>query len=360
MTLALRINFVLPCYTPMPIGGYRVVYEYADFLAARGHAVTIVFPRHQSPPATPPPLDFLRKRLWATRKRLINRPLVPWHALHPGIRLALVPDLLHASIADADVTVATAWSTAPPVAALPAAKGRKFYLIQHHEIWDGPEDQVNATWRLPLRKIVISKWLEEIGTRLGATDMRHIPNGLDLDRFRVTVPPDDRPMSVLSLYHHQAIKGVPDALDVLARYHERFPGIPVAMFGAPPRGPDMPEWIRYFQNPDQDELAQHVYNKSVVYLGASLAEGWGLPPAEAMACGCAFVGTDIGGFREFAIHGETALLSPAGDRQAMLRNLVAITEDAALRRSIQHAGTRNIGRFTWERAGSEFERYLLE
>lgn len=79
-----------------------------------------------------------------------------------------------------------------------------------------------------------------------------------------------------------------------------------------------------------------------------------------MACGCAFVGTDIGGFREFATDGETALLSPPGDHDAMLRNLVAITEDAALRRRVQQAGTRNIEQFTWQRAGLELERYLRE
>ncbi len=171
---------------------------------------------------------------------------------------------------DADATITTAWSTATPVAALPAANGRKFYLIQHHEIWDAPEDEVNATWRLPLRKIVISRWLEEIGTRIGATDIRHIPNGLDLGRFRVTAPSDRRPMS---LYHHQAIKGVPDALAVLRRYHERFPHIPVSMFEVPPRGPDMPVWIDYFQEPTQDDLVARIYNKNAVYLGASLAEG---------------------------------------------------------------------------------------
>lgn len=48
----LRINFLLPAYYSDPIGGYRVVYEYANFLAARGHDITVVYPRrhHESEP----------------------------------------------------------------------------------------------------------------------------------------------------------------------------------------------------------------------------------------------------------------------------------------------------------------------
>jgi len=353
-----RISFVLPFYTPTPIGGYRVVYEYADFLAARGHAVTIIYPRHYSPPPTPAPFNFLRRHLWAPRTRLRNRPLIPWHTLHPRVRLALVPDLQEASVPDGDVIIATFWATAPPVAELSAAKGRKFYLIQHHETWAGPEIEVNDTWHLPFKKIVISKWLEEIGSQLGASGMRHIPNGIDLKRFRITTPPNKRPMSILSLYHDQVFKGVPDALAVLELYHERFPEVPISMFGTLPRGPDMPTWIRYFHNLSQEDLVQQAYNCNAIYFGASLIEGWALPPAEAMACGCAFVGTDSGGCRDFAIHNRTALLSAAGDRQGMLHNLSAMTKDNGLLRRIQLAGTEYIQQFTWKRAGAAFEEYL--
>lgn len=345
----------------MPIGGFRVVYEYADFLAARGHAVTIIFSRRQRTPSEARSwLEPAKKRLWSLKTRLRNRPLVPWHALHPSIRLLLVSAVRDDLIPDGDVIVATFWSTAQPVAALSRAKGAKFYLIQHHEIWGGPEAEVNATWRLPLHKIVISKWLEELGGELGATELRHIPNGIDLKRFRVITPPEDRPFSILSLYHHQEFKGVPDALAVLRRYHERFPDVPVTMFGAMPRGPEIPEWIRYIANPDQASLVRDLYNRHAVYFGASLAEGWALPPAEAIACGCAFVGTDIGGFRDYASDGDTALLSPAGDRDGLLGNLVRITEDTMLRTRIQRRGTENIQRFTWTAAGSAIEAYFRE
>ena len=38
----MRISFVLPCSGRYPIGGFRIVYEYANRLADRGHQVSIV------------------------------------------------------------------------------------------------------------------------------------------------------------------------------------------------------------------------------------------------------------------------------------------------------------------------------
>src|SRR3546814_17960981 len=38
----MRISFVLPCSGRYPLGGFRIVYEYANRLADRGHQVSIV------------------------------------------------------------------------------------------------------------------------------------------------------------------------------------------------------------------------------------------------------------------------------------------------------------------------------
>ena len=356
--MTLKICFVLPAYLPAPVGGYRVVYEYADYLAGKGHDVTLVYPRQATPQRDRSPLDRAKDMVWPSVTALRNRPLVNWHVLHPSIRTLLTPSLSDRDIPDGDIVVATSWRTAGPVAGLSSSKGQKFYLIQHHETWDGPEEAVNATWRLPLRKIVISNWLRDLGESLGATDMLHIPNGIDLERFRVITPPEQRPLSILSLYHDIVFKGVPDALAVLGAYHKRFPDVPVTMFGAKARGPDLPDWIAFHHDPDQDALVRDIYNSNSVYFSASLAEGWALPPAEAMACGLAFVGTDIGGFRDYATHGETALLAPPGDREGMLANLIAISENDQLRRAIQQRGTKNISRFTWDAAGAAMESYF--
>ena len=61
------------------------------------------------------------------------------------------------------------------------------------------------------------------------------------------------------------------------------------------------------------QLVDEIYNTSRVFLCTSWVEGFGLTNVEAMACGAALVTTDNGGSRDYALHGETALVAPCGD-----------------------------------------------
>ncbi len=40
----MRVNFILPTFIREPIGGYKVIYDHANFLVSRGHRVRIIFP----------------------------------------------------------------------------------------------------------------------------------------------------------------------------------------------------------------------------------------------------------------------------------------------------------------------------
>jgi hypothetical protein len=64
---------------------------------------------------------------------------------------------------EGDAVVATAWQSAAPVAAATSSRGAKFYFVQHYEsLYHGAPETVDATYRLPLRKIAISSWLGEV------------------------------------------------------------------------------------------------------------------------------------------------------------------------------------------------------
>jgi glycosyltransferase involved in cell wall biosynthesis len=353
----MRINFILPAFLRMPIGGYKVVYDHASFLASRGHRVRIIFPRL----ATAEPLGVLgqmRGWAWALRRQRRHRPLITWHPIDKRVRCRLVPNLNAKNIPGADVTIATAWNTADPVLQLPQRKGEKFYFIQGHELWAGDADAVNGTWLMPLHKIVISKWLKGIGERLGASDLTHVPNGLDLATFRTENDPAARPFGLLSSYHTNEAKGLSDALVALEAYHARFPDVPIAMFGNSMQAEDLPSWIDYHGGLSGSGLAA-LYNRYSIFTSASRSEGWALTPAEALACGCAFVGTDSGGVTDYAIDEETALLSPPSDPDALLANLVRVTEDQALHRRLQSTGHARIQAFTLERSSAALEQALV-
>jgi glycosyltransferase involved in cell wall biosynthesis len=350
-----RVVFVLPAFHREPIGGYIVVYNYANYLARNGWLVDIVYPRSFGRPTSA--LARLKRRLWPIKMRLKNRPMVPWFDFAPGVRLRLLREWSAAAIPAAEIIVATGWQTARPVAELPTRNGSKFYLVQHHEVWSGGDDEVNETFRLPFKVIAISKWLVGITTEHGARSVAHIPNGLDHSQFRNLRNP--RPVDIVSLYNSTSFKGVTDALDALEKVRQAASSIRVTMFGTPPRGPDIPSWIEYVQQPTGEKLV-NLYNSAKIYLSASLKEGWALPPAEAMACGCLFVGTDSGGCRDFAEDGVTALLSPPAHPDQLASNLIRALSGGQETEEIRKRGEESIREFTWARSGQALDKLLLE
>ena len=112
-------------------------------------------------------------------------------------------------------------------------------------------------------------------------------------------------------------------------------------------------------NVSEGKLVQ-IYNSVSIFLSSSLAEGFALPPAEALACGCAVVATDSGGIREYAEHGKTALLSPPGHPEALAQNLLRVLEDDGLRMQLAKQGHEKIKEFTWERSTDLLEKFLLK
>ncbi len=59
---------------------------------------------------------------------------------------------------------------------------------------------------------------------------------------------------------------------------------------------------------------------------------------EAQWCGKALVATDAGGISDVVAHGETGLLSPVGDADALAENLVRLIEDPLLRAAFGREG----------------------
>jgi glycosyltransferase involved in cell wall biosynthesis len=319
----LKITFVLPLAGTHPIGGFKVVYEYANFLAGRGHQVSVVHPAR-----------FRIDQLW-------------------------VPTLAARHIPDADAVIATAWETAEWAAEYPANKGRRFYLIQHLETWSGPEQRVLATWKLPLAKIVIARWLEKIAEELGEGS-HLIYNGLDFTRFRVETPIEARdPMQVLAIHHSLDWKGAADALAAFQIAQAAEPRLKLTLFGVPPRPAALPTTIGYHQNPSQETIAG-LYNQAAIFVSASWTEGFSLPPAEALQCGAAIALTDIEGPASYAFHARTALLSPVKDPAALAANILRLAQDPELRIRLARAGHAHVQGFTWQRAGEALEALLTE
>jgi glycosyltransferase involved in cell wall biosynthesis len=351
----LRITFLLPGSGHLPTGGGKVVYEYANHLSRRGHRVTLVHPalvtRHASP------FQIMRSAC-AYVHRLQSNGFHPrsWFPLEAPVRLMWVPTLSARFVPDSDVVLATAWSTAEWAVDYPSAKGQKFYLIQSWETWAGPEDRVRATWLMPYKKIVIACWLRDIAMELGV-ECSYIPNGIDFEQFGLDTPIESRnPKQMMMLYHTHPVKGSVDGLEALSLVRKKLPDLRVTLFGTGP-APALPAWIKYHRLPSQ-RLLRACYNQASIFIAPARIEGWPLPPAEAMLCGAAIAATDIGGHREYGVHEQTALLSPARDPEKLAENVLRLMRSPELRIKIARQGQQCIQKYSWEEAVDSFEHLL--
>ena len=321
-------------------GGVRAILTYADRLAARGHDVTLVVPASSRVRA-------------AWRNFRSGRP--EWV---PDFRARIrwVPRWTPEALPEGDVVVATAWQSAPAVAAAPSSCGAKFYLVQHYEsLYHGAPDAVDTTYRLPLRKVVISTWLRDLMRQRFGSPAEVLVTPVDLDLFHPT-PADvstSRPR-VLMLHHEHAWKGVADGFEAVARVTRHVPTLRLVGFGVkPPRG--AVPYDEFHLNPPQDRLAA-VYSSCEIYLCPSWDEGLGMPPMEAMACGAAVVTYDNGGCRDYARDGETALVARRRDIGDLAAKLERLVVDESLRARLAAAGMRFVTTaFSWDRAVRRLE-----
>ena len=318
----------------------RAILGYADRLAARGHAVTLIVPASGA-----------LRAAWRNARRIGPdwvagfRPRVLWVSRWEAETLP-----------DADVTLATAWQSATVVAAAPARCGAKFYLIQHYEsLYHGAPATVDATYRLPLRRVVISTWLAEIMRERFAAESEVLVTPVDRALFhrvdaRVTTP---RPR-VLMLHHTYAWKGVADGLEAVARARSRAPQLCLVGFGV--RAPrERAPYDEFHANPRQDALAA-LYSGCDIYLCPSWDEGLGMPSMEAMACGVALVTYDNGGSRDYARDGETALVARRRDVEHLAACLSRMATDEAVRTRLGAAGQAFVTTaFDWDRATARLE-----
>jgi len=358
----LKINFILPFYSSRPIGGLKVAYEYANQLAARGHLVSVIHPRFmRNIDVNRSPLRSIQTAAFNARNILAPRSGLQWQTLDKSVRILHVSEPTAGNVPDADFVFATAWQTAEYVAGYPPEKGERFYIFMDFEPWIAPADQLEETWRMPLRKITISNWLYGKVREVEPDDTRliNIPIGIDLGMYRAMVGINQRPNRVAMFYSLAPSKNSTCGLAAIEKCKAQHPNLEATFFGANsrrrPKG--IPDWIVYRGNVSQAELVQ-IYNSARVFVCSSIAEGFGLPGAEAMACGCAVASTDCGGNREYAVHSVNSLLSPAGDADALAANIARLLSNETLRVEIAERGRRMIQNFTWERSTDHLEKVL--
>ena len=106
-----------------------------------------------------------------------------------------------------------------------------------------------------------------------------------------------------------------------------------------------------------DEHLPLLYGGADAFVLPSLAEGFGLPVLEAMACGKPVICSDTTALPEIA--GRAARLVPPLEVEAWTEAIDSVVSDPELRRRMGEAGLQRASRFSWSRT-AEAVRSLLE
>lgn len=353
----MKITFVLP-YAGLS-GGIRVAAIYADRLQRRGHEVFVV--------STPGPQLTWRERVrsllqgqgWPatpTEASYFAGLNVPHHIIE---RNKIVTD---ADVPDADVVVATWWETAEWVNALSDSKGAKAYFIQHHEVFDyTPKDRVQATYRMPMHKITISKWLIELmREQYGDAQVSFVPNSVDTRQFYAPPRQKQAVPTVGLLYSVVPWKGCDISFEALSIVAKHLPNVKLVAFGndEPSAELPLPAGTEYSLRPAQDRI-KDIYASCDVWLCGSRGEGFHLPPLEAMACRCPVVSTEVGGPIDTIENGVNGYLVPLEDAEALAERLLQVlTLSEADWRQMSDAAYATATQYTWDDAAALFEQAL--
>jgi glycosyltransferase involved in cell wall biosynthesis len=357
----LKITLVLPTAGIHPVGGYKVTYEYANHLAARGHSVKVIHSALYDTRAS----SFEVTKSWLRYLYRLGNRYGPqkWFKIDSAVKLLWVPSLNARFMPNADVVIATAWQTAEWIANYPKTKGKKLQIVYDYEHYKTASSElrqrITKAFKSDTAKIATSPSVVEM--LLEATQKQpeyYVSNGIDLKTFQLDTPIDSNRKLVGFPSRPELFKGTKNAVEALATLHPWLEqkGYKVWSYGGHP--PDyLPSWVEYYQRPSEQQL-RYLHNQTAVFLVPSHYEGWGLPGAEAMACGAALVSTDNGGVRAYAQNQVTAILCPPQNIEVMAESVKMLLEDQDFRQKIAYSGYQHIQSFTWEGAVDELEKAI--
>ncbi|MDZ7760690.1 MAG: glycosyltransferase family 4 protein [Desulfovermiculus sp.] len=156
------------------------------------------------------------------------------------------------------------------------------------------------------------------------------------------------------------LKGLIYLLRAVAKLIPDIPDLELVVLGRPKdNGPTarllhqsgLDRHVRFVHGLSTEKLVEE-YAKSSLAVVPSLYEGFGLPAAEAMACGVPVVATDAGGLPE--VVGDAACIVPPADFQALAAVIKSLLRHPESLSSLGLAGRqRMLSKFTWKRAAEE-------
>ena len=225
--------------------------------------------------------------------------------------------------------------------------------------------------------------VEELTTLYGADRARLslVPCGVDGETFRPMSRREARmglglPDVPTVVYVGRLVprKGVDALIQGFARLPDGLGARLVVVGGEPGPGPSpeaarllglagslgVSERVTFVGSRPQGELGRY-YAAADVAVSVPHYEPFGMTPLEAMACATPVVGSRVGGIKWSVADGETGLLVPPRDPEALAQGLTRLLTNGPLREDMGRAARRRVEElFTWERVAIGAEAAFSE
>lgn len=348
----MKINFILPTIQHSVSGGFRVHYEYANRLAAKGHRVRVSHMVQTN----------LRSRtgLHVTAVRLIKGVAgeIGWFNFHPHVNTTILPN--NQLLRSCDVLVLTAWKTAEVFGSSHNKASLISQIAYDYEYWMPAEpsvkERMSRAFLKPDVSVATSVAVGDMLKQAGKIPDAFIPCGYDSEIFFLEKSMEKRKKTVGILLRNQENKRIQDAIEALALVKDKHD---VTVLAGGKWSKPIPSWITQVDTATDHDMRQF-YNSIRIFLLPSEYEGWGLPAVEAMACGAAVVSTRNGGVEDFLTHGRNSFLVTPKNILEMSSAIDMLLKDERLRISLAQQAVQDVRGMRWDESVNRLEHLFLK
>ncbi|MFN8491993.1 MAG: glycosyltransferase family 4 protein [Caldilineaceae bacterium] len=353
-----RLSFILSSLWLS--GGVRVVVEYANRLANRGHQITLIIPGKTFDADMAcelnPQIDVLQSQIVRKPKMtFLQNTQLAWS--------------LAAAVPAADFVISTHTPTTLPgfFATKLLRRGRPLWLYQdYQEMFTGRPLEIwllRHALRWQAGALVVSQYCAEELRKYTPGCIRVIGEGLSHPEFFQPNPlaarlPENR-YTILFLGDMRPRKGLYDFLEAMQLVQQQLPEIKLWIVSKEACEIETTVPFELIYRPSRAHLAK-LYRNCHLFVSASWWESFGLPPLEAMACGAPVVLTNSGGVLDYAKAGQNCLIVPARNPLQLAGAVLNVLTDDALATRLSHNGPNTIAPYDWETAVDRFEACLQE
>lgn len=165
----------------------------------------------------------------------------------------------------------------------------------------------------------------------------------------------------------QPLKGLSILLNAFSRLSPEFPELELVVIGKLKEDGDTEKELHQLQLQNKVEFKSGIstheliteYAKATIAIVPSLYEGFGLPAAEALACGVPLISSDGGALPE--VVGEAAFLVKAGDVDALKNSIKLLLQDPSLREALSIKGREHsLRQLCWNRVAEEMTTFYRQ